>query len=110
LRDWSPDGTRIAAESLDGLWVLTLAEKTWERIGAGAFPRWLPDGRRLLATSRTRIILTDTVTKEAREIYAEPDRVIGSLALAPGGRRLYFTSAIVESDIWLMRFHRRDSP
>lgn len=85
LRDWSPDGTRIAAESLDGLLVFDLAEKTWERIAAGSAPRWLPDGRRLLATARARMILADTVTKSAREIYAEPDRAISHVALAPGG-------------------------
>jgi Tol biopolymer transport system component len=106
LRDWSPDGTRIAASSTSGeLWVFTVASKAWEQVGTGIFPRWLPDGRRLLAPSRGRITLVDTIAKSAREIYAEPGRGIGGLALSPDGRRLYFTSAATESDIWLMRFH-----
>jgi serine/threonine protein kinase/dipeptidyl aminopeptidase/acylaminoacyl peptidase len=108
LRDWSPDGKRIAAADTSGvLWVFTVADKTWERVGTGSLPRWLPDGRRLLAPASGRITLVDTVTKTAREIYAEPGRAISSLALAPGGQRLYFTSAIVESDIWVMRFDRK---
>jgi serine/threonine protein kinase len=107
LRDWSPDGTRIAAnDTFNTLWVFDVAAKTWDRIGAGSFPRWLPDGRRLLATARARLTLVDTTTKVARDVYQEPGRLIGAAVLAPDGRRLYFTSAVTESDIWTMRFSR----
>jgi len=107
LRDWSPDGRRIAAnDTSNTLWVFDLAAKTWDQIGAGSFPRWLPDGRRLVASARFRITLIDATTKVARDIYEEPDRMIGTVVLAPDGRRLYFTSAAVQSDIWTMRFSR----
>jgi Tol biopolymer transport system component len=107
LRDWSPDGRRIAAADTSGvLWVFDVAAKSWDRIGAGSWPRWLPDGRRLVATSRARVTLVDTTTRAAREIYQEPGRIIGWAVLAPDGRRLYFTSAAIESDIWTVRFSR----
>jgi hypothetical protein len=51
-------------------------------------------------------MLVDTTTQAAREIYHEPARFIGTAVLAPDGRRLYFTSAATESDIWTMRFSR----
>jgi Tol biopolymer transport system component len=107
LRDWSPDGRRIAAADTSGvLWVFDVAARSWDRIGAGSWPRWLPDGRRLVATSRGRVMLVDTTTRATREIYQEPARLIGTAVLAPDGRRLYFTSAAIESDIWTMRFSR----
>jgi serine/threonine protein kinase len=107
LRDWSPDGRRIAAADTSGvLWLFDVAAKTWERIGVGSWPRWLPDGRHLVATSRGRVMLVDTTTREAREIYQEPARLIGTAVLAPDGQRLYVTSAATESDIWTMRFSR----
>ena len=52
--------------------------------------------------------LVDTIAKTSRQIYAEPDkgRAIFAIALAPDARRAYFTSAVTEADIWLMRFDR----
>ncbi|HXW06725.1 MAG TPA: hypothetical protein VD833_15930, partial [Vicinamibacterales bacterium] len=77
--------------------------------GTGVFPRWLPDGRRLVAQDRGRLTLVDTMAKTSRQLYAEPDRgrAIFSIALAPDARRVYFTSAVSEADIWLMRFEER---
>jgi Tol biopolymer transport system component len=107
LWDWSPDATKIATRDTVGhLRVFTIATKTWESVGTGVFPRWLPDGRRLVAQNRGRMTLVDTMTKASRQIYAEPDRgrAIFAIALAPDARRVYFTSAVSEADIWLMRF------
>jgi Tol biopolymer transport system component len=74
--------------------------------GAGSFSRWLPDGQRLLATSGFRVRLVDTKTKEARELYADPGRQIGTIVLSPDARRLYFTSFVTASDMWAIRFRR----
>jgi hypothetical protein len=73
------------------------------------FPRWLPDGRHLIAQDRGRMTLVDTIAKTSRQIYAEPDRgrSIFLVALAPDARRVYFTSAVGEADIWLMRFEEK---
>jgi Tol biopolymer transport system component len=110
LWDWSPDGTKIATrDTLGQLRVFTVATKTWDPAGTGVFPRWLPDGRRLVAQDRGRMTLVDTIAKTSRQLYAEPDRgrAIFSIALAPDARRVYFTSAVSEADIWLMRFGDR---
>jgi Tol biopolymer transport system component/tRNA A-37 threonylcarbamoyl transferase component Bud32 len=105
LRDWSPDNNRfVAADTSNGLWVFDLQAKAWTRIASGSYPRWLPDGRRVLAALRGRIVLVDTVTKATTDVYGEPGRFIGSLAIAPGGRRVYFTSAVTRSQIWTASF------
>jgi serine/threonine protein kinase len=110
LWDWSPDGTKIATrDTLGQLRVFNVATKTWDTAGTGVFPRWLPDGVRLVAQDRGRMTLVDTIAKTSRQLYAEPDRgrAIFSIALAPDARRVYFTSAVSEADIWLMRFGDR---
>lgn len=110
LRDWSPDGGRLlAADTSGGLWVFDLAANTWTSAGTGGYPRWLPDGRRALATRHGHIVLVDTRTGAIRDLYGEPGRAIGSVALAPGGRRVYFTSAVVRSNIWMMRLQSQGS-
>ena len=109
LWDWSPDATKIATRDTVGqLRVFIIATKTWETVGTGGSPRWLPDGRRLVAQDRGRMTLVDTMAKTSRQIYAEPDkgRAIFAIALAPDARRAYFMSAVTEADIWLMRFDR----
>ena len=49
-------------------------------------------------------MLIEMTTKTAREVYAEPGRQIGTAALSPDGRTLYFTSFSSEADIWTIRF------
>lgn len=72
-------------------------------VGRGAYPRWLPDGRRVLAVLRGGMVLVDTAMRTSVDVYQEPGRFIGALALSPGGRRAYFTSAVTRSNIWTMR-------
>ena len=104
LRDWSPDGTRFAAaDTSNGLWVFDRGGQTWTRVGNGAYPRWLPDGRRMLAVLKGRIVLVDTDAKTTTDVFGETGRYIGSLAIAPGGRLIYFTSAVTRANIWTMR-------
>ena len=74
-----------------------------------------PDGSRrqaradkkALAVLPGRIVLVHTATRAATDVYGEPGRFIGSLAVAPGGRRVYFTSAVTRSNIWMMRLPPR---
>jgi Tol biopolymer transport system component len=107
LRDWSPDGKRLAADDpSNNVYVFDLVARTWERVGTGQLPRWLADGRRLVAVSRGHISVIDTMTKSERDIYEEPGRFLASVALAPDGGQLYFTSAATQSDVWTMRFGR----
>jgi serine/threonine protein kinase/dipeptidyl aminopeptidase/acylaminoacyl peptidase len=107
LRDWSPDDGRIvAADTTNHMWIFDLESRTWAPAGTGALPRWLPDGRRLVAVSRGHVVLVDPVTKQSRDIYSEPGRYVSAVALTRDGRHLYFTSALTQSDIWTMRFRR----
>jgi hypothetical protein len=82
---------------------------TWDSVATGVFPRWLPDGRRLVALDRGRLTIVDTIAKTSRPPYSKPDgrRAIFSIALAPDARRVYFTNAVSEADICLMRFEER---
>jgi Tol biopolymer transport system component/tRNA A-37 threonylcarbamoyl transferase component Bud32 len=112
LNDWSPDGTRIAAHEspTGGLWMYLVEERRWERIApAGAYPRWLPDSQRIVATRGGHIVLVDTRAKESREVYAQPGRRIGYAALSRDGRRLHLTSGSTGADVWLMRFGKPPS-
>ncbi len=110
LNDWSPDGDRIAGHvspeggAAGAVWLYYLEQRRWERVGEGRYPRWLPDARRLVALNRERVVLLDVVSKQSRELYAEPSRAIVGAALSRDGRRLYIMSAISEADLWLMRF------
>ena len=105
LWDWSPDGTKIATRDTAGqLRVYNVASKTWELVGTGVFPRWLPDGRRVVALDRGRITLVDTIEKTARVLYVDPGRFVSAIALSPDAGRIYFASTINEADIWQMRF------
>ena len=107
LRDWSPDGLRLAAaDTSNVVWVFDITAKTWDRIGPGSWPRWLPDGRRLLAMARARVTLIELATRTVRDVYQEPGRQIGTADLSPDGRTLYFTSFSSEADIWTIRFKR----
>jgi serine/threonine protein kinase len=107
LRDWSPDGSRLAAaDTSNTLWVFERSSRTWDRLGHGAYPRWLPDGRHLLAASGGGIVLVDTATGKSQPVYAEPGRSIGSVAITRDGRHLYFPSSRTQSDLWAMRFTR----
>jgi Tol biopolymer transport system component len=107
LRDWSPDDRRLAAaDTTNHLWIFDRDSRAWEAAGTGVLPRWLPDGRRLLVSSRGHIALVDPVTKQARDVYSEPGRNINAVSLTRDGRHLYFTSSLTQSDIWTMRFRR----
>lgn len=45
---WSPDGTQIAFEGPDGIWLMNADGSSAHWIGSGGSPRWSPDGTRLL--------------------------------------------------------------
>ncbi len=109
LRDWSPDGTRLAAsDTTGGLWLFDRTTRTWARVGSGGWPLWLPDGRRLIVVNGDQLAVVDTLTKRVREVYREPGRMLGpwGIALAPDARTLYVTSHLTQADIWTMKFAR----
>lgn len=107
LRDWSPDDRGIvAADTSNHVWISDLGSRTWAPAEIGALPPWVPDGGRLVAVSRGRVVLIDPATKQSTDVYGEPGRYISAVAVTRDGRELYFTSALTQSDIWTMRFRR----
>ncbi|KKL63099.1 hypothetical protein LCGC14_2178470, partial [marine sediment metagenome] len=55
---WAPDGSRIAAVSRDGIWVMSPDGRDIKCIsrhtGGDDWPQWWPDGRSVLFSSRRR--------------------------------------------------------
>ena len=86
--------------------VYTFAEQRYERfvIGFGSYPIWLNDNRRVLFREGEKLYLLDRLSGKWREIFAlKPPSQIGSYALSRDNKRLYYTSASSESDIWLLK-------
>jgi serine/threonine protein kinase len=108
VRDWSPDDRRLASDDrLTGrVWIFDRSARTWERVGTGRHPHWLPDGRRLVVANCHTISVIDTVTKTSRDVFTEPERCVDAVTLSPDARQIYFTSALTQADIWTMRFPR----
>ena len=78
-------------------------EKTWKSIGVAWRPRWLPDGRRILALRDNKAVVIDSFTGEARGVYEDSQgRFINSLALSRNGKRLYVATQATRSTIWMV--------
>ena len=70
---------------------------------AGQFPVWLPDSRRVLfVEAGKRLIVVDSVTRQARTVFTDARNVIGPPELTRDGRTAYFSRRITASDIWLL--------
>jgi len=108
---WSPDGKRLAGikhlpsgvHSGIGIYDLESKNYTWFT-DFGDWPRWLNDNRHLLFVSQGQILLFDTQTGKYQPVLTVTDQDvdIGSAALSPDNRTIYFTYVAAEADIWLM--------
>jgi Tol biopolymer transport system component len=110
VNDWSHDGTRLAGtiQKLDGgtlgIGVYSLETGKLEAVtNFGQFPRWLPDGRRLLFQASGRIYLADLAGKRTKEILAVSEGAIAPyFDLSWNGKTIVFSLESMESDIWMM--------
>jgi Tol biopolymer transport system component len=105
--DWSPDGAYLAGwqHQLEwGVVVYSFANQHYERLTTiGSFPVWLNDSRRLIFRQAGTLYLVDQRGGPAQKIYSlKGPSEIGSHALSPDNRRLYFTDVSNEADIWLL--------
>jgi len=108
---WSPDGKKLAGvrhlpsgvHSGIGIYDLESKHYSWFT-DFGDWPRWLNDNRRLLFVSQGQILLFDTQTRKYQPVLmvTDQDVDIGSPALSPDNRTIYFTYVAAEADIWLM--------
>ena len=88
---WSPDGTRIATGSDDGVWVLDAVTgedlfslERGREVGSVA---WSPDGTRIATGSDDGVWVLDAVTGE--DLFSlERGREVGSVAWSPDGTRI----------------------
>ena len=94
----SPDGSRIAVAVRGDLWVLPAGGGDAERVTSGPatddWPRWSPDGKRLLYYSDAKgnedVYLLDLATKETKALTNHTaDDAFPSWA--PDGRRIVYT-------------------
>jgi eukaryotic-like serine/threonine-protein kinase len=110
--EWSPDGQYLAGwqppmleQQRRGIVVYAVAQQRYERLtDLGLFPIWLNDNRRLLFREAGNFFLLDRRGGKPQLIYSlKPPNIIGSHALSRDNRRLYFTDASNEADIWLLK-------
>lgn len=114
-QDWSPDGRSLAgfAQRLDELtgeaggnelFVYSLDSGEYRHVADSYAPRWLQDSRRLfLVSDEGSLFLLDTVTGDQHEVLRlDAPQAIGSVAIAPDDRTIYFTRVVEESDIWML--------
>jgi len=112
--DWSPDGTLIAGHNQGpggdfpgGVIVYGVGTRAYERLtDAGAYPRWLPDSRRLLftRTDSRALFVVDRTTRQVREIPLDLRGTFDSFSLNLGrdGRTIYVVEQELEADLWLL--------
>ncbi len=66
---------------------------------------WLPDGRRLLFSSRRGVSVIDTVTGRTREVYERATALTppsSGFALSADGRRMALLLLNEKSDLWML--------
>jgi Tol biopolymer transport system component len=106
---WSPDGRLLAGQK--HLADLSHAGIAIHEIGSdridwltdfGEWPVWMSDSRRLLFSDQGKLFLIDSVTRKPRELLSLPQQTLGSVALSPDERVIYYTVTAAESDVWLM--------
>lgn len=68
----------------------------------GGNPCWLSDSRRLVFVRGRELWLVDRESRKARKIYSS-GLPIGTISVSRDDRAIYFTSASVEGDVWLMK-------
>jgi serine/threonine protein kinase len=108
---WSPDGKKLAGvrhlpsgvHSGIGVYDLESKNYTWFT-DFGDWPLWFKDNRHLLFVSQGQILLFDTRSGKYQPVLTVTDQDvdIGSPALSPDNRTIYFTYVAAEADIWLM--------
>ncbi len=108
VSDWSKDGKTLAGARLRGndplgVVVFDLATRQFRRLSdTGWFPRFLPDGRRILFSDKSAVWIVDSTTKTTHQVLpAASDARLHWFTVAPDGRSIYTLEDLVESDIWM---------
>ena len=109
--DWHPDGTTVAGyyprrgsnREHDILYLYNVETGDYTVLGNGTAPRWMADGRRLLAqeTVRDRFFVIDTQTFQTQTVSVPIPELL-RLTLSRDNTRAFMGMAEFESDIWLL--------
>ncbi len=106
---WSPDGRLVAGGAGygdGGIIIYNVASRRYDRLtDFGQWPVWLPDGRTILfVTGGNAFHTVNRLTRAVQPVFSGERDVIGPPRLAPDARAIYFTRAVTEADIWMVRF------
>jgi Tol biopolymer transport system component/tRNA A-37 threonylcarbamoyl transferase component Bud32 len=110
LNDWSHDGTRIGGTLMKvggfglGIGAYNPATRAFEPYtDFGEFPRWLPDGRRLLFRARGGIFLADSASHKTKEVLSlKNGDITPYFDISWDGRQIAFSLESMDSDVWIM--------
>ena len=110
VQDWSPDGRSflmVAATptgALSSLWSYTVDTGTARRIAACDAATWLKDGRRVLCTLESRVMVMDASNAQATALPVGLEGLAGGPRLAANDSQLFFLQGTTSADIWIARF------
>ncbi len=107
---WSADGRKLAGDlsprdgSPSGLAVYDVHSRTFDPLtDYGSHPSWLNDSRRLLFRHQGNLHLVNSRSKKAHQVLsAAPQEVVDTFGISRDDRRIYFSLALTEADIWMM--------
>ncbi|HKE60720.1 MAG TPA: hypothetical protein VKB46_28630 [Pyrinomonadaceae bacterium] len=105
--DWSPDGQYLVGwqHSVEwGIVVYSFPDRRYQRLTKiGSFPVWLNDSRHLIFREDGELYFLDRLGGEPRKTLSLKGSAVGTHLLSRDGRRLYFSSASNEADLWLLK-------
>jgi len=97
---WAPDGREVAGPVVGGtagpIFIYSLATGTYTRVYDSEhadFPTWLKEGRRLLLQERSRILLLDLATREARELMSVAPDTLDLWSITGDNQTVLFRSS-----------------
>jgi Tol biopolymer transport system component len=103
--DWSPDGTRILGHARPdgGVYVMTVADQSYQRISTDLFLAHWFDNRTILAQREAVFVTVDIESGEEAEIFAVPEGTfIDSWGVSRDNRWFYYIETHTEGDIWML--------
>lgn len=106
--DWSPDGKKLVGTIYEGnrksIGFYSFETQSYTRIVENneSLPSWMSDSRRIVYGLGNKIFIVDTQTRKVGELVSDSKEQRRDPFVSRDGKLLYYTAAIIESDIWLL--------